>query len=146
MNVPGRVAGARFATLYPRPARAVESSYRCALPGFLTVSPTSAYALTGAHGGPFSPSSKAYTLSNTGGLPLDWALTLSTVSGGAWLQANVTSGTLAAGASVVVTLSPSSVAALLANGSYAGTALFNNETMPMNYTSFAISIAVSNPP
>lgn len=148
-----RIPGARFATLYPKPSRAMESSYRCKVPGHLSVTPYPfTLAASGSHGGPFSPSSQAFLLSNDfGDFSLDWTATATTTDGTAWLNVNGltnTSGTLAPGASITVTMSLNSLYAnVLAGGhTYPGSVLFNNETSPMNFYTAVATINVANPP
>lgn len=144
MSVTGRTPGARFATLQPRPSRVVESDYQSALPGHLTVSPTTAFAATGPLHGPFSPATKVFTLSNDGGLPLDWSVTVPTNSGGAWMVRSANSGTIAPGATATVTISLDANA--LSAGAYTGSIIFNNDSLPMNSTTVAASLAISSPP
>jgi hypothetical protein len=69
--------------------------------GCLGISPTE--DLNAAHdsGDPISPPNKVYTLSNIGGAPLDWTLTLSET----WVDASALSGSLAPGQSVNVVVS-----------------------------------------
>lgn len=148
-----RIPGARFATLYPKPSRVVESSYRSKVPGHLSITPYPfTLAAVGGHGGPFTPSSQAFTLSNDfGDFSLDWTAAASTADGTAWLNANglvSTGGTLAPGASVTVTVALNSLYAnvLVAGHTYPGSVLFNNETSPMNFFTVIATVQVSNPP
>jgi hypothetical protein len=58
----------------------------------LLVIPPQGITFSGPLGGPFSPSSQYYTLTNTGGLPLNWRLNTNAAS---WLGVSTNSGTLA---------------------------------------------------
>gem|GEM_PF-639845 len=71
-------------------------------PGVLTVLPADDLVSSGDVGGPFTPSSKTYTLANTGDLPIDWEADVST---GSWLDVSPTQGTLLGGTSTTVTVS-----------------------------------------
>jgi hypothetical protein len=44
----------------------------CVAPGYISVTPWEDFSSSGPQGGPFSPSSTTYTLTNPGGCPLDW--------------------------------------------------------------------------
>ncbi|MCC6360784.1 MAG: hypothetical protein IT450_18760 [Phycisphaerales bacterium] len=92
-------------------------------PAMLNVSGTD-LAASGPPGGPFSPVSTTYTLSNSGGVSLNWTAGANQ----AWLTVSPTSGTLAAGASTTVTASISSSANALAAGSYGASVSFTNTT------------------
>lgn len=94
-------------------------------PGVLEVMPADVRAAWGTAGGPFSPSSMAYTLTNSGGSTLDWAANPSS----GWLTLSVTNGALAAGAAAAVTASFNSEANQLAEGSHTNTIHFSNLTI-----------------
>jgi PKD repeat protein len=89
------------------------------------VTPTNTFSSSGNEGGPFSPSSQTYTLTNSDTIPLFWSvintsnwLTISTVA---------TNLTLAAGASTNITaFITNSVASSLLGGTYADTIVFSN--------------------
>lgn len=93
-------------------------------PGTLSVSPSTSLSSTGYMGGPFSPTSASYTLTNTGGSSIDWAAGNSQT----WTTLSATSGTLAAGATATVIVSINSNASILTVGSYADNITFNNVT------------------
>lgn len=110
-----------------------------ALPGSLSVSPSGGLSASGAPGGPFNPSSAAYTLRNTGNSAIDW-------SGSAtqnWVGLSSTGGNLAPSASTTVTVSINSNAASLAVGSYSDTVTFSNLTNGNGNSTRAVSLTVS---
>ncbi|GMU81555.1 MAG: hypothetical protein AMXMBFR47_14260 [Planctomycetota bacterium] len=92
-------------------------------PAMLNVSGTD-LAASGPPGGPFSPASTTYTLSNSGGVSLNWTAGANQ----AWLTVSPTSGTLAAGGSTTVTASINSNANALAAGSYGASVSLTNAT------------------
>ncbi len=110
-------------------------------PGKLSATPTTNFAASGYVGGPFSPSSQSYTLTNTGQSPVTWSASANQ----SWLGLSATSGTLAAGASAVVTVSVSSTANNLAAGSSAGTISFTNSTNGSGSTTRSASLTVNTP-
>src|SRR5260221_2808005 len=65
----------------------------------LSVSPASGFSSAGAPGGPFSPVSQIYTVSNIGGGTMNWTANNSA----SWLKLSATSGTLESRASTNVT-------------------------------------------
>jgi hypothetical protein len=91
-------------------------------PDPLGVAPASGFTASGFAGGPFSPSSQNFTLTNSGASPLTWSL----INTSAWLNASATSGTLAAGATNNVTLSLAAAANSLAVGTYAAIVTLTN--------------------
>src|SRR5512143_2697561 len=95
-----------------------------ATPGPLTVSPAGGLTSSGTAGGPFTPSSVSYTLTNTGTAPMNW--TASKVQ--SWVTLSATGGTLAAGAGTTVTVSIGTGANSLAAGSYNDNVTFTNTT------------------
>ncbi len=68
--------------------------------GCLSVLPLDDFASSGDAGGPFTPLTKAYQLFNIGGADLEWAASSSET----WASLDVSSGTIAKGDSVVVTI------------------------------------------
>ncbi len=93
-------------------------------PGELSVSPVNTFSVMEAVGGPFSPSSQDYTLSNTGSISLNWTASATAT----WLNLSAVSGTLAGGSSTVVTVSIDSSAIALSQGSYSDEVGFTNTT------------------
>ncbi len=109
-------------------------------PGVLSVSPAGGLTSSGYQYGPFSPSSQAYTLSNTGSLALNWTATKSA----AWVSLSGTSGSLNPGANTTVTVSINTNANGLAGGSYSDTVSFNNTTTGNGNTTRPVSLSVTN--
>ena len=91
-------------------------------PDTLGIAPASGFTASGFAGGPFTPSSQNFTLTNSGASPLTWSLINTT----AWLNTSATSGTLAAGASNYVTVSLTAAANSLGVGTYAATMNLTN--------------------
>jgi PKD repeat protein len=100
----------------------------------LAVSPMSGFSSSGGAGGPFSPTSQTYTLSNTGGVTMVWSVT-NTFN---WLTISATSGTLAPSSTTNITISLNANANSLLSGSYSDTVVFTtsngsgNTTEPVN--------------
>ena len=94
------------------------------IPDNLGVTPFAAFASSGQIGGPFSPASQVYTLTNNGASSLSWNASVNQT----WLSVSTASGTLASGATTTVTVSITALANGLSAGSYAGTASFTNAT------------------
>ena len=92
--------------------------------GVLSVTPADGLTSSGYQGGPFNPSSKNYTLQNTGGSSINWTASKAQT----WDTLSSTSGTLAANASTTVTVSINSNANSLTPGSYGDTVSFTNTT------------------
>jgi hypothetical protein len=94
------------------------------LPDDLNVDQNRGFTSSGPVGGPFSITNKNFTLRNMGSNALNWTATTNVN----WLRANVSSGTLSTGASVVVTVSLTPAASLLPTGIYSGAVRFTNAT------------------
>jgi hypothetical protein len=109
--------------------------------GVLAVTPATGLTSSGLTGGPFTPSSQAYTLQNTGGTAINWACS----NGQTWTSLSATSGTLAAGASTTVTVSINSAANTLAAGTFNDTIIFSNTTNGTGNTTRAVALTVSAP-
>ncbi len=105
----------------------------------LAVSPVAGLSSAGAAGGPFSPNTQTYTLSNTGVSNLTWAATYAA----AWVSVAPTNGTLAAGATTNVTVSINATANSLAVGNYSDTVLFTNTTNGAGSTTRPVTLAVN---
>ena len=107
--------------------------------GQLAVTPSSGLTSSGLAGGPFSPVSQTYTLSNAGGLTLNWTAS-NTAS---WLSLSATSGTLAPGSNTAVTATINSNATSLAVNSYSDTISFTNLTSGIGNTTRPVTLTVS---
>ena len=110
--------------------------------GTLSVTPSTGLTSTGNQGGPFSPSSAQYTLSNPGSVAINWSATHLPAAG--WVTMSPTSGTLAPGGSTTVTVSINSGANALAVGNYGDTITFTNTTNGAGSTNRAVQLAVSS--
>ena len=116
----------------------VVAAYRSS-PGVLSVSPSGGLTSSGSQGGPFSPASQSYTLTNIGGSSINWTA----AKGQNWTGLSSTSGTLASGASATVTVSINSNASSLAVGSYSDTVSFTNTTNGSGNTTREVSLTVA---
>ena len=115
-------------------------SFSVSEPG-LAVLPVSGWTSAGGPGGPFSPSSQDYTLTNAGVGSLDWAAS-NTAN---WLMVSASCGTLAAGASTNITVSINANASSLVSGSYSTTVSFTNASTGLGSTTRSVSLIVTNP-
>lgn len=108
--------------------------------GTLVVLPSGGLVSSGAMGGPFSPASIVYTLTNSGGSSLNWTAS----KGESWVSLSATSGTLAAGASTTLTVSLNAEANALAAGDYSDIISFANVTAGNENTNRTISFLVTS--
>jgi PKD repeat protein len=108
-------------------------------PGVLGVSPTSGFTSSGLVGGPFTPSSQIYALTNSGYAALEWQLGLNHV----WLTCTPNSGGLPVGAGTNVTVTINANANNLPSGSYTDSVAFANLTDGSGNTSRAVSLTVN---
>ncbi len=111
-------------------------------PATLDVTPADGLASSGLVGGPFSPSSRDYNLSNTGGLPLDW----SAAKTQPWVSLSATGGTLGSEASTIITVSINAAANSLSAGEYSDTVTFTNTTNGNGNTIRSVTLTVAAPP
>ena len=109
--------------------------------GPLTVTPAGGLTSSGTAGGPFTPSSLSYTVTNTGTAPMNWSATKVQ----SWVTLSSAGGTLAAGATATVTASINSGAnSLAASGtSYADNVTFTNTTNGTGNTTRPVSLTVN---
>lgn len=104
----------------------------------LFVSPSSEFDFGGIAGGPFSPSSQIYALTNSGGVAMNWTASHSAD----WITLSDTTGTLAPGAATTVTVSINGNANSLAEGNYSDTISFTNATNGAGNTTRAVNLTV----
>lgn len=107
--------------------------------GTLSVASTGGLTASGTAGGPFAPSALTYTLSNTGESSIVWTA----VPSQPWIGVSSSSGTLAAGAQVTVTVSINTNANTLVAGSYTGSIAFKNTTNDYGNTSRSVALTVN---
>ena len=87
------------------------------------VTPSSTFTSSGIFGGPFSPASQTYALTNTDVAPLFWGVTNDTN----WLTISPTNGTLAVGWGTNITaFITNAVATALSDGTYTDSIVFSN--------------------
>jgi DNA/RNA endonuclease G (NUC1)/PKD repeat protein len=104
----------------------------------LFITPSSEFDFGGLAGGPFSPSSQIYTLTNSGGAAMNW--TASNTAN--WNTLSATSGTLAPGAATTVTVSINANANSLPEGNYSDSISFTNVTNGAGNTMRAVNLTV----
>ena len=95
-----------------------------ALPGVLLVTPSGDFEPAGEPGGPFTPPSKDYQLTNIGGKSLFWGISYDET----WLDIDHTFGELDPNESTTVRASLTSLAEALGEGVYNDTITFTNLT------------------
>ncbi len=109
--------------------------------GELEVTPAGGLVSTGQVGGPFNPSSQAYTLRNIGERTIGWRA----VRVQSWTSLSSNSGNLNPGASRVVTVSINFQAEFLAAGTYDDTVTFMNTTNGLGTTTRPVSLTIGEP-
>ena len=106
-------------------------------PDTLGIVPVNGFVASGLVGGPFSPASQNFTLTNSGASSIAWSL----INTASWLGASATSGTLAAGATSGITISVTAAANNLAVGNYVATMnLTNWSTHVVQYLQFTLQV------
>jgi len=108
-------------------------------PGELSVTPADGLSSSGFVGGPFNPSSKIYTLENTGGQPINWIASKTQD----WVSLSNNGGTLGAGATIQVTVSINSEADSLPSDTYNDTVSFTNTTNHEGDTTRSVTLTVN---
>jgi hypothetical protein len=93
-------------------------------PSGMSVSPGSGLISEGPSGGPFTPSSQVYTLTNNESYAINYTVSEST----SWLDISTTGGTIPALGTATVTVSINASANSLADGGYSGDVDFVNTT------------------
>jgi len=111
-------------------------------PASLAVTTPSGLSASGNQGGPFSPSSQSYTLTNAGGVSLSWTASKSK----SWVSLSQSSGVLAPGRSTDVTVSIDSNANNLPVGTHTDTVHFTNQTNGIGNTSRSVTLQVTSSP
>jgi len=107
--------------------------------GSLEVSPATGLSMMGNVGGPFTPPSQNYTLTNTGGTAISY-----TISKNAnWVSLASTGGSLEPEASTSVLVAINSNAVSLAVGPYSDTVAFTNTTNSNGNTSRPVELTVN---
>jgi hypothetical protein len=127
----------------PTPATATDTVTVTVQPptASLSVAPTTGLNSSGNVGGPFTPNSIVYTLTNNGTASLNW--TASKMQN--WTTLSSTSGSLAVGANTTVTVSINSNANPLNAGNYSDTVSFTNTTNHNGDTTRTVSLTITNP-
>jgi uncharacterized repeat protein (TIGR03803 family) len=90
----------------------------------LQISPSVAWAASGASGGPLTPSFESYTLTNGGSTTLTWTAAATAP----WLSVSLDGGTLSPGAAETVVVGLNGAASNLFPGVYGGSVSFTNLT------------------
>ena len=113
-----------------------------ALPEPLRIFPAGPLVFSGPVGGPFSPASQTYALTNSGGGALSWSL----ANTSSWFNVSPVSGSLARGGrGATVTLSVASAATNFPPGAFPATFEFSNRTDKFVQDRSAL-LAVVTPP
>jgi hypothetical protein len=108
-------------------------------PGPLSVGPATGLSSSGPSGGPFSPPSATYTLSNAGSAPLLWTAW----NGEGWVGTSPSGGSIPAGGNAAVTVSVNGGANALAPGPYADTVFFANASNGTGSQTRPVGLAVA---
>jgi hypothetical protein len=107
----------------------------------IKVTPSTDLIADGPIGGPFSPASKAYTITNVGDSPVTYTVT----ENQPWLDLDNAGGTLAGGASTTVTVTINDYADSLTAGIYSGSVMFTNTTDGVGDASRSVELTVGVP-
>ena len=102
----------------------------------MSVSPAEGFAAVGTVGGPFSPGSQVFGITNLSGSSTSWSL----VNTSSWLSVSATSGSVAAGGHVTVTVSLSTLAKSLKAGAYNGNISFNSAAGQIAVVPFSLTV------
>ena len=104
----------------------------------LNVTPAGTFISSGNPGGPFTPATAAYVLSNYGTASMNWTAAKTA----SWLTLAPASGALAPGASTTVTASLSAGANSLGAGTYGDTITLTNTSSGVGNTTRSVSLTV----
>ena len=116
--------------------------YSIGVPEPLRITPGTGLLFTGPVGGPVTPVTLAYTLTNKAGGSLNWSV----AKDATWLHVSPTSGTLTGGGpSTDVTVKPTALASNLPAGSYTATLSFTNLNDSFVQTR-QVTLAIVTPP
>ena len=107
--------------------------------GPMTVTPAAGLPSSGTAGGPFTPSSQTYTVTNMGTAPMNWTAT----KVASWVTLSSPGGTLAAGDTATVSASINAGANSLAAGSYSDNVIFTNTSNGTGNTTRPVSLTVN---
>lgn len=108
-------------------------------PGTLSVNPSGAFAASGTQGGPFSPSSNAYTLTNPGDQPIVWAASKTQ----SWVTLSSSGAILAPGGTGTLTVFINATANALLPGTYNDTVTITNTTNGFGTTTRNVTLTVN---
>lgn len=97
------------------------------------------YEPAGTYGGSFTPPSKAYTLTNIGSTSINWTAEKTAN----WIDLAGVSGSLAPGASTVVTVTLNAIPNSFTPGTYSDSLTFTNTTNNNGTTTRAVNLTVS---
>jgi uncharacterized repeat protein (TIGR03803 family) len=116
--------------------------YTLGVPEPLRITPGSDLLFTGPVGGPITPATQSYSLTNKASGTLNWSVTKDAT----WLSVSPTTGTLAAGGPATnLTLKPNLLANDLPPGSYTATLWFTNLADSFGQTR-QVTLAIVTPP
>jgi endonuclease/exonuclease/phosphatase family metal-dependent hydrolase len=119
-------------------SRTVTLTVGSSSPASLSIVPAIGVNASGEQGGPFSPASQVYSLTNTGGSALSWTASASNN----WLSLSATSGSLSAGAGANLTVTTNANVTTLAGGLYSNRVSFVNTTNGNGTTNFVWTLLV----
>lgn len=112
-------------------------------PARLQVTPADGFTTAGPPSGPFSPPSKTYTLSNSGGQLLSWQVTRNTN----WVTRSRVSGSLAPGQQTTVVIGiNSTITSSFSDGTYTDTLFFTNLTNGLGDDTRPVDLTLTTPP
>jgi len=121
--------------------RSVSLTVQTTTAAHLQVTPLTGLTSAGPQGGPFSPASTTYTVTNAGTSPLTWTAGKTA----AWISLSKTGGALAPGGADSVTVSLNTAASSLLANTYTDTVTFTNTTNGDGNTSRTVSLTVGQP-
>lgn len=107
--------------------------------GFLAVTPSTDFTATGTIGGPFSPLSTDYTLTNSGDSPLNWTAS----SSENWLNLSADAGALSPNDSTTITLELNANADVLMPGTYSNSLVFSNTSTGKDDVTRTVTLTVN---